>query len=136
MREAILLGGLLPNAETWTNITEANIAKLTMPDTMLQRSLLSTSGNPSKVFMCLELGIIPVKFVLMKKRMTFLNYILNESITSTIRQVYEELKNDSRKGDFSQLVHKDLKYCNVKMTEEEIRNHSKKRWKGLVSKKS
>ena len=71
MREAILLGGLLPNAETWTNITEANIAKLTMPDTMLQRSLLSTSGNPSKVFMCLELGIIPVKFVLMKKKDDF-----------------------------------------------------------------
>ena len=52
---------------------------------------------------------------------------------STIGQVYEALKNDSRKGDFSQLVQKDLKYCNIKITEEDIRNHTKKRWKGLVS---
>ena len=49
------------HAETWINVTEADITKLTMPDTMLQRQLLSVSGNPSKVFMCLEVGVIPVR---------------------------------------------------------------------------
>ena len=135
MREAMLLGGLLPNVETWINVTEADITKLTMPDTMLHRSMLSTSGNPSKVFMCLELGIIPVKYVMMKKRINFLNYILNESTTSIIRQVYDVLKQDSRKGDFFNLVQKDLKHCNIQMTEEEIKNHTKTRWKILVSDK-
>ena len=64
MRQAMLLGGLLSNAETLTHLTESDITKLTMPDTLLHRALLSTSENPSKVFMCLELGIIPVKYVL------------------------------------------------------------------------
>ena len=80
-----------------------------MPDTMLQRKLLSTSGNPSKVFMSLELGVVPVKFVLMAKRTNMLHYILNENTNSTMRQVYEELKIDSRKGDSCSLVQKDLK---------------------------
>jgi hypothetical protein len=135
MREAMLLGGLLPNVETWINVTEADITKLTTPDTMLHRSILSSSGNPSKVFMCLELGIIPVKYVIMKKRITFLNYILNESTTSIIRQVYDALKQDSRKGDFFQLVQKDLKHCNLQMTEEEIKNYTKTKWKNVVSDK-
>ena len=59
MRQGLMLGGMLTNSETWINITEADIAKLSMPDTQLQRRLLSVSGNPSKVFMCLELGLVP-----------------------------------------------------------------------------
>ena len=35
MRQAMLLGGLLTNAESWNHLTEENITKLTMPDTML-----------------------------------------------------------------------------------------------------
>ena len=57
--------------------------------------------------MCLELGIIPVKFVIMEKQLNFLRYILQESMTSMLRQVYETLKSDSRKGDFVSLVKQD-----------------------------
>ena len=64
-----------------------------------------------------------------------MNYILNESIKSIIRQVYDVLKQDSRKGDFLNLVKKDLKHCNIQMTEEEIKIYTKTRWKNLVSNK-
>ena len=100
MREALLIGGLLSNAETWTNMTESNITKLTQPDTMLHRAWLSTSGNPSRVFMCMELGVIPVRYAIMKKCLSFLHYILNENITSIVRQVYDTLKLDKRKVEF------------------------------------
>ena len=66
-----------------------------MPDTMLQR--LSVSGNHSRIFMCLELGVVPVRYVIMAKRLNLLHYILNESTVSTMSKV---LKSDSRKGDF------------------------------------
>ena len=58
----------MTNAETWSNLTETNISKLTLPDTALQQDILLSSGKSSKVFMCLELGIIPVKYIIMKKR--------------------------------------------------------------------
>ena len=78
MRDGVLLGGLLTNSESWINITENNISNLEKPDTSLMRRVLSENGNPSKVFMLLELGITPVRFVLMQKRMMFLYYILKE----------------------------------------------------------
>ena len=61
--------------------------------------MLSTTGYPSKVFMMLEFGIVPIRFILMKKWMQFLHYILNESEESMIKRVFETLKEDSRKGD-------------------------------------
>ena len=78
---------MLTNSEAWINITQENVDELTKPDTMLQRELLSISGNPCKEFMNLEMGIIPVKFVMMGKRVKFLNTILNENTDSTMREV-------------------------------------------------
>ena len=132
MRQGLMLGGMLSNSETWINITEADIAKLTMPDTLLQRRLLSVSGNPNKVVMSLEFGIIPVKFVLMAKTINMLHHILNESIDSTMRQVYEALKCDCCKGDFYSLAQKDIKDVNIQCEEAIIQQYSKSQWKTLV----
>ena len=100
MRESILLGGLLTNSEAWINILNEDLDNLEKPDTILMRKILSNTGNPSKVFMLLEMGVIPVTLVLMQKRMNFLHYILKESTTTMIRQVFNALKENSRKGDF------------------------------------
>ena len=132
MRQGLMLSGMLTNAETWINVLESDITKLTMPDTMLQRMLLSSSGNPSKVFMNLELGVIPVKYVLMAKRLNMWHYILNEDISSTIHQVYLAQKCESRKGDFYSLIQKDLKDLNIKLEEASIRNMSKTQWKVFI----
>ena len=88
MREAILLGGLLTNAESWVNITQENFEELEKPDLIMQRKVLSTTGNPSKVFMMLELGLVPIRFVHTKKFMQFLHYLLNENEETMIRKVF------------------------------------------------
>ena len=101
---------------------------------MLQRKLLSESGNPSKAFMCLELGLIPVKFVIMSRRAQFLKYILEEPTDSMKREVFEVLKADSRKGDFVDLVEKDLRELKINMSQDEIQQCSKGKWKHLIKK--
>ena len=86
MREGLLLGGMLTNSESWINVTKQNLDDLEKPDTILQRKVLSVTSNPSKCFMKLELGILPVKFVIMKKRLMFLQYILKENKESMIKK--------------------------------------------------
>ena len=49
-----------------------------------------------------------------------------------ISEVYSALKEDSRKGDFYQLVQKDLKYLNIEMTDSDITNHKKSLLKAYV----
>ena len=93
---------MLTNAEGWINVTKQDLQDLEKPDTILVRSVFESTA--SKVFMMLEVGFLPVRFVIMKKLLQFLHLILNESINSMIRQVYNVLKEDSRKGDFISLV--------------------------------
>ena len=135
MREGILLSGLLNNSESWINVTKKDIEDLEKPDISLLRQIPSKSGNPSKCFLQLELGIIPVKFVIMQKRMNFLYYILNESMDSMLSQVYMAQKEDSRKGDFIDLTNRDRESLNIEYEDEEIKSMTKHSWKKFVKEK-
>ena len=71
------------------------------------------------------MGVIPVKFVVMQKQMNFLHYILNEDINSLLRQVFDALREDSRKGDFVSLVSEDISDLEIYMSEDDILEMSK-----------
>ena len=88
MRGSMLVGGMLNNAECWINITQKDLENLETPE----KKILSTKGSPSKCFIQLELGIIPIRFILKQKRLNFLHYILNEDKNSMISQVFFEMK--------------------------------------------
>ena len=136
MREGLLLGGVLTNSESWINVTTKNVEELEKPDTILQRKVLSSTGNPSKVFMMLELGLIPIRVVLMQKRLQLLHYFLNQGPNSMLKQVFEALKKDSRKGDFINLTDRDINSLNLNMNHEEIQVLSKCKWKGILKQKT
>ena len=106
MRDGILMSALLNNAETWNNITKKNTLNLEKPDTMLQQKLFDIKS--SKVFYYLDLGILPAKYVIMKKRLKFLKYILDEPMETMIRKVFEEQRKETQKGDFINQVSDDF----------------------------
>ena len=135
MRQAMLIGPMLNNSETWINVTKDDVDDLTKPETTFNRKLLATSGNPSKVFMTLETGFLPVKYVMMANRLKFLNYTLNESMETTVREVYETQKCDSKRGDFVDLVQKDIKEIELDLNEEEIKAMNKMEWKTFIDEK-
>ena len=135
MREAILLNGLLNNSESWINMSKKDLKDLERPDMILQRQILSTSGNPSKCFIQLELGIIPVKFVIMQKRLNFLHYILHEDMESMIKQVFITQREDSRKGDFKDLTHIDRLALDIEYTDNDIESIPKKAWTKYIKNK-
>ena len=68
LRKGILLGSLLSNIETMVNFSKDDLNKLEKPDPLLQEKLLPSGGNASKAFRYLELGITPVKYVIMERK--------------------------------------------------------------------
>ena len=116
-------------------MTKKDLDDLEKPDTMVHRGILSKEGNPSKVFMLLELKRIPVRFVIMKSRQNLLRYTLNESIESMILQVYEALKVDSRRGDFVNLVQKDMETLEIELSEEDISSCTQSQWENMFMNK-
>ena len=133
LRDGMLVGSLLNNAETWINLTKKDMEKLEKPDFILQEKLFSVKA--SKAFQYLEFGILPAKYVIMGRRLKFWKYILNEGNESMIRQVYEEQKKDSKKGDFNYLIKEDMKEIKLEVEDEHVRNMSKVKWKTVVNEK-
>ena len=52
-----------------------------------------------------------------------------------IRKVYNALKQESRRGDFVELVQADLQEIKLNMNDQDIQNLSKMKWKTMVKSK-
>ena len=85
--------------------------------------------------MQLELGIIPVMFVIKQKRLNFLHYILTESTESLVKQVYLELKADNRKGDLVSLLNSDKEDLEINLSDDWIQDLPKSTWKKYLKEK-
>ena len=69
MRNGILIGSLLNNSETWIHLTKKNIEEIEKPDKVLKDKLLDSKS--STVFYYLEFGMLPAKYVILKKDSSF-----------------------------------------------------------------
>ena len=131
MRNGMMLGSLLNNAETWISVTKNDIKKLEKPDKIMSEKLFGVKAAQS--FQYLEMGMLPVKHVIMAKRLKFWKYILDESTDTMIRQVYETQKSESRKGDFIFQIKEDLKELDIALKEHEVVMLNKTKWNKFIN---
>ena len=68
----MLAGSMLSNSESGINLTQQDLDKLQKPEEKkFATKFLSNNGNPSKAFLFLELGIFPLRYVMVTKRLNF-----------------------------------------------------------------
>ena len=123
LRQAMLLNAMLSNSEVWNALTEDEISMLERVDEHLLRLLVSGHSKTSKEFLYLESGAIPIRFIISSRRILFLHTILQRSNEELTKKVYEAQKSNPTKGDFYELVKKDLNVLNI--TENYIKMCSK-----------
>ena len=132
-RECKLLNGILTNAEVWYPITEKHMEILEKIDLMMIRKILKGHSKTAKEAFYLESGLVPIRFVVMKRRIMYLHHILHRPETEMIRKVYEVQKHVQTKNDWFGLVHKDMNYLNINLSDQKIMQLSKDRFKSLVT---
>ena len=72
-RECKLLNGILTNAEVWYPIKDTQIEVLEDIDLMFLRKLTKGHTKPAKEAFQMETGILPIRFVCMKRRVMYLH---------------------------------------------------------------
>ena len=132
LRSSLLLSSLLLNAEAWVNLTDQNIRALEQTDEILLSKILGCDANTSNVFKYLELGVYPVRFELMKRKILFLHYLLNQDKKSMIYRVLEATKENPANNDFVKTCLKYMKELNIELSFEELAKMSKWSIKKLV----
>ena len=102
---------------------------------MLLERVLETPSYSSRALLYLNLGLSPIRCILMQKRILFLHYILNEDQESLIHQVLQAILEDPQKNDFGIQVKEDLKSFGIELNFEEIKLMSNYSFKNLVKDK-
>ena len=84
--------------------------------------------------MYLELGWLPLRYIMQSRRLNFFKYILNQKETSIVKQVFYEQKVNPLKGDWLKIVEFFFRKLKIDLTHDEITNMSKNGFKKVVKK--
>ena len=78
LRNSLLVSSMLFNSEVWYNITKSELELLETVDLMLLRGILKKNESTPKEMLHLELGLVPFREIIRRRRLGFLYYILHE----------------------------------------------------------
>ena len=86
LRETVFLNSILLNSEAWYSVDKQTIEELEKLDNILLKKIFELPTSTPAAFLHLELGTIPIRFILMIRRLNFLQYILKEQEDSLIHR--------------------------------------------------
>ena len=132
MRESMLISVLTNNLEVSLNMTASEIKILDDVDLMLLRGAMQTSSKSSRCLLLLELGLVSVEFTIKKKRLGYLYELLTTDIPSLAKQIFDQQLQNPARGDWINLVTKDLKDLNINLSFSEILMLTKQKFKQTV----
>jgi hypothetical protein len=134
LRSSLLLSSLLLNSEARVNLSDTEIRKLEQTDEILLNRILGCESNTSNAFKYLELGIYPVRYEIMKRKILFLHYILQQE--KMVYKVFQATRENPLKNDFVQTCESYLKQLDINMTFKELGKLSTWSCKKLVKMKT
>ena len=120
LMNSILRGSILYASDMYYNLKETELRQIERIEEVFLRKLFKTSSGCPITSLYLEIGQTPARFVIMKMRLLYLKYILEQPESSNIRQMLQlQLKMPSS-GDWASTCVNNLKYLNINLTFREI----------------
>ena len=134
LRNSLRISYLLTNSDAWHNLIEADLRNLEKIDEGLLSKVLATPITTPKEMLYLELGVIPIRFIIKSRRLNFLKYLLVQPCDSLVRQVLEaQLKHPTR-NDWGQTIKHDLEEIGLEI--DDVNNMTKKYFRTFVRNKT
>ena len=132
LRNSMFLSVLLGNCEIWPNVTKYNIKCLESCDRNFLAQVMGISSKGSYVLMLLEGGMLPIRYIIISRRLSYLQTLLKSDPSSLAKQVFLEQCKNMNKQDWSNQILEDLKELEISLSFNEIEQQSKYMFKKLV----
>ena len=97
--------------------------------------IFQSNSKATSVHYYLSLGILPIRYVIMARRINFLHYLLSRPDTELVKEFFDAQVKCPVKNDWVETVSEDLKYCGIQLSFQEIKKMSKSGFSALVKKK-
>ena len=123
MRESLFISVITNQSEVWVNTTEKDLTHLESLDANLISWALQSNSKTSKCIMLLELGLKPIRYYIMQKRMMYLHKLLTKGKNTLASKVLQSQMKNALKGDWYKECLKDMK--ELKFSRENIESFTK-----------
>ena len=133
LRESLLMSSMLFNSEAWYNVTKTEIELLETVDVQFLRQVLRAPRSTPKEMLFLETGCVPFREIIRKKRILFLQYILNEKDDSLLKKFLMKQKENKKPRDWINQVLSDLKELEIEESFETIKSIRKSTLKIMLN---
>ena len=134
-QKVMLRSSILYACEVYYNLKECEIRHLERIEETYMRKLVETTKGCPINQLYLELGQTPARFDIIKQRLFFLKYVLDEDQDSLTYKVLLLQVEKPARFDWVSTCKADLKKLNIEMNFEDIRKEPSKSFKQLVRKK-
>ena len=135
LKNAILRTSILYASETYYNLKEAEIRQIERIEENFMRKLLKTSKGCPIIQIYLELGQIPARYEIIKLRLFFLRYILNQDPDSKLYRFFNLQIEKPVRFDWASTCKQDLKKLDINLSFEDIRSMSVNKFRKLIQNK-
>ena len=115
------LNSILLNSEVWYGLTRADVDELEVVDHSLLRRILSAPACTPTPMLYLELGCLPIRYVIMTRRLMFLQDLLQEEDSSLINRFLKAQSENPDRGDWVEQVKKDIDETELDIPMKEIK---------------
>ena len=132
LRESLFINGILHNTEVWYGLNKSQVQELEDVDKLLLRRILRAPiSTPSEAFY-LELGLLPIPYIIKGRRVMFLHYLLQLDNDEMLSEFFFAQWNSPSNNDWVLTVKDDLKELSITCNLTDIRSQSKETFKKLV----
>ena len=135
LRDSMLVGTLLTCCEAWYNITEVELGHIEQVDKSLWCNLLEVAKTVPYDLICLDMGLEPLRYVIMKRRLIYLQFILKQKETSMVKKFLKTQIICPKKKDWIQTVKSNLEHLKINLTLDNIEEMPKETYKKLIKKR-
>ena len=129
---ALYLNSVIFNSQAWRNLTDKNYEQLQVQQLKLLRKVVDAPSFISSSFLFLELGVLPIKYEINARQISFLHHVVNLSADDPVSVLYEHMKRLPFEKNWLCEVTKLAQKYNINIDEDHLRTTSKDSFKCQV----
>ena len=88
LRNALLISSMISNSEVWYGLTKKDTYMLEQVDEMWMSNLFECSRNVPRDLFYLELGIVPISYLIKARKQMYLHHILQQEEDSLLHRFF------------------------------------------------
>ncbi len=130
LHNSVFLASVLFNCQAWSNLTDANLKKLRTTQLRYLKRILRSPQSTSNAFVYLELGVLPIKYVINMRQMLFFHHIINLDDDDPVNKTYLSQLNLPYEKNWGNHMKSTLEFYNLDTFN--VMDMSKDKWRDII----